>query len=92
MILKMTEPKATKLNIREDRPTAISSSAHGSNLDAIGFNVLFLATRDPKLAIEILKLYALAHKVGENDPKAPEEDFALFADELRKILSETSED
>lgn len=88
----MTEPKATKLNIREDRPTAISSSAHGSNLDAIGFNILFLATRDPKLAIEILKLYALAHKVGEDDPEAPGEDFALFADELQKILSETSDD
>lgn len=45
----MTDAKSTKLNIREDRPTALSSSAHGSNLDAVGFNILFLAARNPSL-------------------------------------------
>jgi len=85
-------PKSTKLNIREDRPTALSSSVHGSNLDAIGFNIAFLAARNPKLAIEIMKLYALAHKVQENDPSAPDEDFALFTDEVAKILADKSDD
>ena len=88
----MTELKSTKLNIREDRPTALSSSIHGSNLDAIGFNIAFLAARNPKLAIEIMKLYALAYKVQENDPSAPDEDFALFADKVVKILADESID
>jgi hypothetical protein len=85
----MSNAKSTKLNIREDCPTAISSSVHGSNFDAIGFNIAFLASRDPKLAIEIIKLYARAHKIQESDPQAPDEDFALFADEVTKTLINT---
>jgi hypothetical protein len=81
----------TKLNIRNDRPTALSSSAHGSNIDAIGFNILFLAARKPKLAVEIMKLYTLAHTVHESDPSAPDEDFALFADEVAKLVDSSSD-
>ena len=88
----MSDAKSTKLNIREDRPTALSSLAHGSNLDAIGFNVAFLAARNPKLALEVMKLYVLAHEVHEDDPSAPEEDFALFANEVTKILANKSDD
>jgi hypothetical protein len=88
----MFDPKSTKLNIREDRPTALASSVHGSNVDAVGFNLLFIAQRNPKLAVEILKLYAKAHEVQENDPEAPEEDFALFADEVGKTLTSKQDD
>lgn len=88
----MNNAKSTNLNIREDRPTAISSSAYGSNLDAIGFNIAFLASRDPKLAIEIMKLYARAHEVQESDPQAPDEDFALFADEVTQALAKKTDD
>lgn len=84
----MNESKSTKISIREDRPTAIASAAHGANLDAVGFNIAFLAIRNPKLAIEVLKLYKLAHEVQENDPQAPDEDFALFANEVSKINKE----
>lgn len=82
-------PKHTSLNIREDRPTALASSAHGSNLDAIGFNINFLALRNPKLAIEILMIYAKAHKVDKRDLKAPDEDFALYVDEVKNINSDS---
>ncbi len=88
----MNDTKSTKLNVREDRPTAISSSVHGSNLDAIGFNIAFLASRDPKLAIEVMKLYARAHEIQESDPQAPDEDFALFADEVTRMLTDTTDD
>ena len=84
----MSEAKSTKLNIREDRPTGLASSAHGSNVNAVGFNLLFIAARNPKLAVEILKLYAQACEIQENDPKAPEEDFALFADEVEKAFTD----
>jgi hypothetical protein len=88
---EMSDVKSTKLTIREDRATALSSSAHGSNMDAIGFNLTFLALRNPKLAVEILRLYALAHAVDEDYPQAPDEDYALFADEITKIAKEESD-
>ena len=89
MIDLMKDPKTTKLNIREDRPTAISSSMQKANLDALGFNIAFLAARSPRLAVEIMKLYALAHKVDEDDPTAPDEDMAMYAEEVAKILSDS---
>lgn len=88
----MNNAKSTNLNIREDRPTAISSSAYGSSLDVIGFNIAFLASRDPKLAIEIMKLYARAHEIQVSDPQAPDEDFALFADEVTQTLTQKTDD
>ena len=82
----MKDPKSTKLDVREDRTTAVSSTLHGSNVDAIGFNIAFLATRSPRLAIEVMKLYAVARNVTEADPKAPDEDLAMYAEELSKVL------
>ena len=88
----MPNPKSTKLNIREDRPTALSSSANGSNLNAIGFNIDFLALRSPKLAIELIKLYGEAHTVQESDPNAPDEDYALFSDVLAELTAGSQDD
>lgn len=88
----MSDSKSSKLNIREDRPTAITSSVHGSNIDAVGFNVAFLAARNPKLALSILKMYEEAHVVQASDEPAPNEDFALFASALNKLLADTSSD
>lgn len=87
IIWGMEEPKKTRITIREDLPTAISSSLNGANLDAIGFNVPFLAMRSPRLAIEVMKLFAVANNVSKDDPKAPEEDIAMYAEELAKILA-----
>ena len=87
----MSDNKATKLNIRSDSPTALSSSIHDANIDALGFNILYIAARNPKLAVEIMRLYAEAHKIQDDDPKAPEEDFALFADEVAKLLHDSDE-
>ena len=88
----MQDGKPTKLNIRPDRPTALSSSAHNANLNALGFNIIFIAVRNPKLAAEIMKLYARAHKLQEDDPEAPEEDFALYANEVPKLLGDISDE
>jgi hypothetical protein len=90
--IDMSDAKSTKLNIREDRPTALSSSAHGSNVNAVGFNLLFIAKHEPKLAEEVLRLYAKAHTIQSSDPEAPDEDFALFADEVPKLLADKSDD
>jgi hypothetical protein len=88
----MPHPSSTKLTIREDRPTALSSVVYGSNLNAVGFNIAFIALKNPKLAVDIMKLYAKAHKIQENDPQAPDEDLELFMDEFTTILADTSDD
>jgi hypothetical protein len=38
-----------------------------------------------------MKLYTLAHTVHESDPSAPDEDFALFADEVAKLVDSSSD-
>lgn len=82
----MNNPKYTKLSIREDKAASIASSANNANIDAVGFNVIFIALRKPKLALEIMRLFKEASKIKEDDPKAPDEDFAMFAEEVVKTL------
>src|SRR3989344_712870 len=65
-----TDPNVTHLKLLQDRSTAISSSMQGSNLDAVGFNLAFIALRNPTLAIQLIKLYGQAHEVKASDPKA----------------------
>jgi len=84
----MNNPKYTKLSIREDKAASIASSGNNANLDAVGFNIIFIAMRQPKLAIEIMKLFSKASKIKENDPQAPDEEMALYAEELRKAAVE----
>lgn len=81
----MSDKKTTRLTIHEDQATGIASSAFGSNIDAMGFNILFIASKNPKLAVEIMKLYAAAQQIKVGDPNAPDEDFALFSRELSKL-------
>ena len=59
----------------------------GANLDAIGFNLAFIALKNPKLAVDILKLYSQAHDVKESDTKAPDEDFEMFTEALKDLTS-----
>lgn len=81
----MSDKKTTKLSIHEDQATGIASSVFGSNIDAMGFNLLFIASKNPKLAIEVMKLYAEARKIQASDPNAPDEDFSLFSQQLNKL-------
>lgn len=75
--------KVSKLTIRPDRPIGISSIGHGANVDAIGFNLMFIAERKPKLATDLLKLWREASELRPEDPKAHGEDYAAAEAELR---------
>ena len=88
---KMPDKKSTKLTIHEDQPIGIASSAFGSNVDALGFNILFIAARDPKLAVEIMNLYAKARQIQEDDPLAPDEDFTLFSQKVSKLFGDKTD-
>ncbi len=80
------DTKTTKLTIKDDKGIGISSSVHGSNLDALGFNVSFIISRKPSLAVEIMKIYEEAQKIRESDPMAPSGDFKLANEELLKFM------
>jgi hypothetical protein len=88
----MSDKTTTTLNIRDDRPTAIASKAFGSRNDVLGFNITFLALRNPKLAVQLLQTYSEAHQVQKDDPEAPEEDFALYVDALAEVMQQTSDE
>ncbi len=49
--------KTTKISFKEDRATAISSTAYGANLDTMGFNISYLAKNNPKLVAKIIAIY-----------------------------------
>jgi len=88
----MPDTPSIKLQVRSDRPTATASQAYNSKVDALAFNISFIAKYQPKLAVELLQLYANARVITENDPEAPGEDYALFADEVIKMARDSAED
>ena len=88
----MSDMLSIKLQVQSDRPTATASQAYNSKVDALAFNISFIAKYQPKLAIELLQLYAKAHAITEKDPEAPDEDYALFADEVIKMARDKSKE
>ena len=60
--------------------------------NALAFNISFIAKYQPKLAIELLQLYAKTHAITENDPEAPDEDYALFAEAVMKMARDISKE
>ncbi|MEC3974886.1 hypothetical protein [Amycolatopsis sp. H20-H5] len=54
-----------KITVSSDFPTASSSSLHGANLDAIAFNMDFIARRDPQLATELLRVWRKAKQIED---------------------------
>ena len=88
----MSDLPSIKLQVRSDHPTATASQAYNSKVDALAFNIPFIAKYQPKLAIELLRLYAKAHAITENDPEAPDEDYALFAEAVMKMARDINQE
>ena len=88
----MSDVPSIKIQVRSDRPTATASQAYNSKVDALVFNISFIAKYQPKLAIELLRLYAKAHTITENDPEAPDEDYALFAEAVMKMARDINQE
>jgi hypothetical protein len=80
--------KNSKLTIRSDFPTSVSSSARGANLDALGFNMVFIARRRPQLSVELLRLFREASKLTPETPVAPDEDLLAAEAELLRLLAQ----
>jgi hypothetical protein len=78
--------KVSKITLRVSDPVGISSTQHGANLDTLGFNLNFIAQRNPKLAIEIIKLWRQAGALRADEPRSPDEDYALVEAELQQLI------
>ena len=78
--------KVTKIAIREDMATSITSSRHGANLDTVGFNIKFILEREPNLAVKVFKLYDQARQLRQDDPMAPDEDYRLAGDAWSRFI------
>lgn len=74
--------RTTKITVRSDYPVAIASSQRGANLNAIGFNLDFIARRRPQLASELIRMWQDACWIKEGDPPAIEEDHLAATDDL----------
>jgi len=71
--------------MRSDFSTSCSSRQHGANLNTYGFNVDFIAERNPMLALELLKLWRQASALSMDDPQAHEEDYRVAEDGMRRL-------
>lgn len=80
--------KVSRITIRADRAVGGSMSQRGANLDTLGFNLRFILERNPKLAIDVFKLYRQASELKPDDPTAPVEDLRWAADEMERLAAE----
>ena len=76
----------THITIKNNKPTGISSTIYGSNINAIGFNIDFIATKNPNLAISIMGLYKQADSIRVEDDSMPEEDYKLAIQKLSELI------
>ena len=86
MIVVMSEEKETKITLKSDKATGVSSRAYGANIDAVAFNLTYLAKKNPVLAATILKNYKDAAAVSQYDPEHPDEDFGLASENIQDLL------
>ena len=84
--------KTTKVTLYEDRPTGISSRMYGANLDVIGFNVDFIASRDPNLAVQLMQLYYEAVEIKKDSPKISKEAYERASKQLKELMKVNRKD
>ena len=84
----MNDPKKTDVRVRSDKATGIASRVHGSNIDAVAFNVDLIAVKKPAKAVEILDSYNEVKDITSDTPAQPDEDFGLAAEKISKTLED----
>lgn len=85
--MQYERPQVSKLTIRSDFPTGISSSVYGANIDAVGFNIGFIAERQPQLAVDLVRLWQEARELTSDMPAAAEEDQLAAQSRLQQLFA-----
>lgn len=84
----MTEQDSKQIHIliKDNAPTGVTSTAYDANVDAVGFNINFILSKNPTLALAIMKLYKEAHAITPDDPSHPEEDYSSALSKIKDLL------
>lgn len=77
----------SRITMKSDNPTAITSTAMGSNVNALAFNLDLIASKNPDLAIAIMELYEQAKRIDSNNPASNDQDFALALKQLSELFN-----
>ena len=62
----------TKITVRSDYPTSVASSAFGSNINCMAFNLDYIGKLDPELAKKVTALYEQCIKLKHQPIKEVE--------------------
>lgn len=77
----------SRITMKSENPTAITSTAMGSNVNALAFNLDLIASKNPDLAIAIMELYEQAKSIDSNDPVSTDQDFASALKRLSELFN-----
>jgi hypothetical protein len=77
----------SRITMKSDNPTAITSTAMGSNVNALAFNLDLIASKNPDLAIAIMELYEQAKSIDSSDSVSTDQDFALALKRLSELFN-----
>lgn len=80
------DTKKTDVSIRSDKATGIASTAHGANIDALGFNITLIAEKEPTRAAHLIKEYNELKDITPDTPAKPDEDFGLAQEQVKEIM------
>ena len=78
----------THISIKSGKSTGIASIATGANLNGIAFNIDFIASKNPTIAVDVMELFEKANAIKEDTPKSPIEDYDLALEKLKDIFKD----
>lgn len=76
----------THITLKEDKATGITQPEGDADIQGVAFNVGFIASKNPALAVTILKNYKEAFAIKAADPSHPDEDYSLAFEEIKKLV------
>lgn len=82
----MEDMQETRITLKSDKSAGIASKAFGAKIDAVAFNLTYLAEIDPVLTARILNDFQDAAAITTGTPAHPDEDFDLALKDIKELL------
>ncbi len=82
---------STRITLKSGKATGITEFPSEADIQGVGFNLGYIASKDPTLAVDILKDYERAKKITQDSPTHPDEDYSLAFEEVKKLFSRPEE-
>lgn len=81
----------TRITLKSDKATGITEFPSEADIQGVGFNLGYIAAKDPTLVVDILKDYERAKKITKDSPAHPDEDYSLAFEEVKKLFNRPAE-